>query len=242
MSSLGISDSSKLQCWPTQRAQVDRRVLRNQVRNRSSMYGSEFVDRSWSNLFQPGSVRCDVKFRSSVGFFCSIRDAAKPLAVRRAAFLVLTNKNAKIVALHSTTSPSTPPPPRKWFRRSISRAKVTVGGSAAQVFDPRLFFNRSHDNTSRQESPRFLSSSGPADLQRTLRRRFARHHLQRQSSSATKTGKVGRQTLPLSRKPSFPRCFPHCLSPPNWFWATRFHAKTPSELAPCLQPARTSSF
>jgi signal transduction histidine kinase/ActR/RegA family two-component response regulator len=163
----------------------------------------------------------------------AIRDASEdPWQSDDCNLFVLANKNAKIVALHSTTSSLTVAAAQEMVSRSITRGETSSwwfsGTSLYQVVLQPFY-----DNSSRKNLlgfvmvGRLISEHAAADLARIT------------SSDIIfrEAGKVAVSTLPLLKEAEFSRGFPDQFVPTELALGNeRYHASA-VELAPGLQPA-----
>ena len=163
----------------------------------------------------------------------AIRDASEdPWQSDDCNLFVLANKNAKIVALHSTTSSLTIPDAQEMVSRSITRGESSswwfTGTSLYQVVLQPFYENSSRKNLlGFVVVGRLISEHAAADLARIT------------SSDIIfrEAGKVAVSTLPLLKEAEFSRGFPHEFVPTELVLGDeRYHASA-VELAPGLQPA-----
>ena len=163
----------------------------------------------------------------------AIRDASEdPWQSDDCNLFVLTNKNAKIVALHSTTSSLATATAQDMVSRSISRGEsYSWWFSGASLY--QVVLQPFYDNTSRKNLlgfvvvGRLINEHAAADLARIT------------SSDIVfrEAGKLAVSTLPLLKEAEFSRGFPREFVPTELVLGNeRFHANA-VELAPGLQPA-----
>jgi signal transduction histidine kinase len=163
----------------------------------------------------------------------AIRDASEdPWQSDDCNLFVLTDKSAKIVALHSTTPSLTVAAAQEMASRSIHRGESSSwwfsGSSLYQVVLQPFY------DTNSRKNPlgfvvvgRLISEHAAADLARIT------------SSDIVfrEAGKVAVSTLPLLREAEFARAFPDQFVPTELVLGDeRYHASS-VELAPGLQPA-----
>jgi len=163
----------------------------------------------------------------------AIRDASEdPWQSDDCNLFVLANKNAKIVALHSTTSSFTIAAAQELVSRSISRGESSswwfTGNSLYQVVLQPFYDGSSHKNLlGFVVVGRLISEHAAADLSRIT------------SSDIIfrEAAKVAVSTLPMLKEAEFSRTFPYQFVPTELVLGNeRYHASA-VELAPGLQPS-----
>jgi signal transduction histidine kinase len=163
----------------------------------------------------------------------AIRDASEdPWQSDDCNLFVLANKNAKIVALHSTTSSLTIATAQEMVSRSINRGETSGwwfnGTSLYQVVLQPFYDNNARKNLlGFVVVGRLISARAASDLA----------HITSTHIIFREAGKVAVSTLPLFQEAEFSRGFPEQFVPAELALGNeRFHASD-VELAPGLQPA-----